>query len=443
VALALILGRSRTGSVRIGRGADTGRRGTLRRMVAPGPSARIAGPRPRGELGQASVEHVAVVSLVAIVLAAAVVVSNGFGGTGIVNGVHSGIRRALCVASGDGCAAFHVRRPCVVGADRDERSQGLSLGFWRLGADRSLAVERRSDGSVVVTAYDDVEGGVGASIGVRFGPGRSSSGDDEEDELSVDASAGVEGRLRGGWGRTWEFPDGSTAQAFLKRWAARRSVRPPDVERVRIAANATMTGEVSGPLGIATGKADALRGFQGEGTRDRRTGRTTVSLAISGAASADLAGPLGLKLGGSVALERSATLVTDGDLRPRELVLMGSLADRHGSRRRDVQLRVDLTRPQVAAGLSGILRDLVSTDVGRARATAVALGRWAAEEGWIDQREFATETDTDGYDDEIALGAKLGVRDTRTRSSERLVDARSRPPGGLWEDRTDCLPPRS
>lgn len=424
-------------------------------MVAPDPSVRpsSAGPpgpagrrrRPRGERGQASVEHVAVVSLVAIVLAAAVVVSTGFGGAGIVNGVHSGIRRAICVASGDSCADFHVRKPCAVTAEKDETSKGLSLGFWRLGADRSLAVERRSDDTVAVTAYDDVEGGVGASVGLRFGLGRSSSGDDDEDgnPLAVDASAGVEGRLRGGWGRTWEFPDEASAQAFLRRWAARRSVRPPDVERVRIAANASMTGEISGPLNIATASASVLRGFEGEGTRDRRTGRTTVSLAISRAASADLAGPLGLKLGGSVELERTATLVTDGALRPRELVLQGSVADRKGSRRRDVQLRVDLTRPQVAAGISGVLRGLVSADVGRARSTAVALGRWAADEGWIDQREYATESDPEGFDGEIALGLKLGVRDTRTHSAERLVDARSRPPGGLWEDRTDCLPPRS
>jgi Flp pilus assembly pilin Flp len=392
------------------------------------------GRRGRDERGQASVEHAAVVALVLVVLTAAAGVAGGMDGAGIVNAVHSGVRRALCVAGGDDCAAFHVQEPCAVAREEDVRSQGLSFGIWRIGVDRSVAVERRSDGSVVVTAYDDVEGGVGTSAGLRFGIGRSSGGDGDG---GVSATIGAEGRLRGGWGRSWELRSPAEARELVRRLAAKDPVRAPDVDRVRLGAGISGSGELHGPGVDVTGSV--LQGLRGEGTRDRRTGRTTVSLAVSRAAAGDLAGPLGLRLGGDVELEPSATLVTDRDLRPRELRLVGTLVTRDGARRRDVQVRVDLTRAEVGQGVAGILRGLASADAGRARSAAVALGRWAADEGWVDQREYGAASTTEGLDVELALGAGLGIRDQDTHRTERLLSARTRPPGGLWEDRTDCV----
>lgn len=396
--------------------------------------------RPRAdERGQASVEHAAITAVVLVVLTAAVAVAAGANGAGVVNAVHSGIRRALCVAGGDDCAAFHVQPPCAVARDEDATSKGLSLGIWRVGKDRSLTVERRSDGSVLVTVYDDLEGGVGTSAGLRFGIGRSSSGDDGDDG-PLTGSVSSEGRLRAGWGRSWEFPDGPTAQAFLRRWAAKAPVREPDVDRVRLGGSVGGSAEASldGPVEIDA-SGSLLQGLRGEGTRDRRTGSITVSMAVSRAVAGDLAGPLGLRLGGAVELEPSATIVTDGRLRPRELRLVGSLTTARGGRRRDVQLRVDLTRPEVAQGLGGVLGELRLRDVDRARAAAIRLGRWAADEGWIDQREYGVGRTTEGPDLEIALGLKLGFHAQATTAAERLLSARTKPPGGLWEERTDCV----
>lgn len=400
----------------------------------------VAGPHdgpervPGGERGQASVEHAAVVVLVLVVLTAAVAVASGLNGAGVVNAVHSGVRRALCVAGGDDCADFHVQQPCTRSVDEDVSTKGVSLGIWRVGADRALTVERRSDGTVVVTAYDDVEGGAGTSAGLRFGIGRSS----DDDEGGVEATVGVEGRLRGGWGRSWQLPDEPTAREFLRRWAAGDPVRAPDVDRVRLGAGVGLSGALSGPLGIE-GEGDLLRGLTGEGTRDRRTGRTTFGLAVPSSVAGDLAGPLGLKLGGDVALEPSLTVVADARLRPRELRLVGTLTDRDGSRRRDVQVRVDLTRPEIGQGLRNVVQGLGFRDVARTRAAAADLGRWAADEGWVDQREYAVERETSGPDVELALGARLGFRDRDTHRSERLLRARTKPPGGVWEDRTDCV----
>lgn len=395
----------------------------------PGPRR----PRP-GERGQASVEHAAVVALVLVVLTSAFAVAAEVRGEGVVNAVNSGIRRALCVAGGDDCADFHVQRPCTVALDEEGTSKGLSIGIWRIGKDRTVAVERRSDGTVVVTAYDDLEGGVGASAGLRFGIGRSSSGD----EGGVSASVGAEGRLRGGWGRSWELPGPVAARGLVRRLADGKDVRAPDVDRIRVGATAGGSGELAGPLGVRA-SGSVLQGLSGEGTRDRRTGETTVSLALTRAVAGDLAGPLGLRLGGSLELEPSATLVTDRRLRPRELRLVGRVVTRDGAGRRDVQVRVDLTRPEIGLGLDTILDGLILREARQARAGAVALGRWAADEGWIDEREYRTASTTEGTDIELALGLKLGLRDQETGRTERLVSARTSPPGGLREDRTDCV----
>jgi hypothetical protein len=406
------------------------------------------------------VEHAAIVALVAVVLAGAVAAAGAFSGVGIVNAVHSGIRRALCVAGGEDCAPFHVMQPCATARDEDTHVTGVSIGFWRLGSGRSVGVERRSDGSVAVTVYDDVEGGVGASVGVRFGIGRVAKGDEGlvdaiAGRLELEASAGVEARLRGGWGRTWEFDDGPAAEAFLGRLraleearrtggdvpAARRALRAPDVERVRVGVDGTVTGEVSGPLGLSAGTSAAL-GLHGVGTRDRRTGAVTVGLVLPASVAGELAAPLGVGLGRGLRVEPSATLTFDRELRPRELRVVGQLTAGDGARRRDVQLRVDLTRPEAARGVAALTAGLRGGDLRAARDAATTLGRWAAAEGWVDQREYRTASETEGIDTELALGVKLGVRDQDGHSTERLLAARTRPPGGLWEGRTDCFAAR-
>lgn len=396
-------------------------------------------PRPRGgERGQASVEHAALVAVVALVLAGAVAVAAGVRGEGVVNAVNSGIRRAICVAGGDSCADFHVQRPCAVAVDEEGTSKGVALGIWRVGKDHSVAVERRSDGTVRVTEYDDVEGGVGLSAGVRFGHGRSTTGDDGDERGGVSATGSVEARLRGGWGRSWELADPAAARELVRRLRAKESVRDPDVDRVRIGVGGGGSAEVSAPLGIE-GSGSTFQRLSGEGTRDRRTGALAMSLAVSRTVAGDLAGPLGLKLGGALELEPSATFVTDGRRRVRELRLVGSLTTRDGTRRRDVQVRIDLTRPELRRAMAGVLGGLTGGDLGRTRAAAVALGRWAADEGWVDEREYRATSTTDGKDLEVALGVKLGWRDQDVARTERLVAAHTSPPGGLREDRTDCL----
>lgn len=431
-------------------------RRSCRVPIGTGRERSDPGSRERGDrsAGQASVEHAAIVLVVLVVLSGGVAVA---GGAPIVNAVHSGLRRAICVAGGDGCAAFHEQRPCLVARDDRRQSSGASFLVFRIGGSEGLVVERRSDGSVVVTAYRDAEGGVGLSIGVRFGLGRTTERDDGlvaadgGGRAAVEASAGVEARLRGGWGRSWELPDQAAAEGFLRRYVAERraalpvrgeawdgkGVGPPDVERVQLGADGTVTGEVSGPLGLE-GTASAMVGLRGEGARDRRTGRTTVSVVVPGSIAGALAGPLGLELGGGLRVEPSLTLVLDREMRPRELRLLGRAAT-GAAREREVQLRLDLTRPELGRDLRALLGGLGDGDAATAVGAALRLGRWAATEGWVDEREYRTETHGSGREGELALGLRLGFHEREQRSRSTLVAARSRPPGGIWESRDDCL----
>ncbi|MGX6447231.1 hypothetical protein ACVU7I_04085 [Patulibacter sp. S7RM1-6] len=411
--------------------------------------------RGDGQSGQASVEHVALVVVIALVLVVAGAVA---GAPSIVNAVHSGVRRAICVAGGDTCAPFHVAQPCTVARRQDLHDTGVSVLLVRIGGSETLVVERRSDGSVAVTAYLDNEVGLGGSIGGRLSLGRRAKGDrelagEEGGGIGLDVSAGVEGRLRGGVGQTWVFPSATAAEGLIRRLRdaygkgrgdrarARREAPPPDVERVRIGVDGSVTGEVSGPLKLDL-SATGFAGVHGEGARDRRTGETTITVALPGSVAGALAGPLRLRADGAVRVDPSATVILGRDGRARELRLAGRLTTRDGTRARELALRVDLTRPTVREEVEGMVGGLTRGRPGEAVAAARRLGRWAVDDGWIDEREYRTAEVTSGVDSELGLGLKLGLKDQEIRSTARLVGARSRPPGGLWESRTDCLAAR-
>src|SRR3954465_156586 len=94
--------------------------------------------------GQASVDYVALVALVALVLGAgaAVVIATGIG-----ESVVAAMRRALCVATGGSCGT----RPCVVTSRRGGVSGDHDLGVARVGTEETLLREERADGTVALT----------------------------------------------------------------------------------------------------------------------------------------------------------------------------------------------------------------------------------------------------------------------------------------------------
>src|SRR3954469_8122891 len=97
-----------------------------------------------GERGQATLEYVGLVALVAVVLGLGTVSATG-DGEAIAATVGRGMRRALCVVRAGECDL--ERRPCVVGTHGVEDDGSVDLWLVRVGSDEVVLREDRSDGS--------------------------------------------------------------------------------------------------------------------------------------------------------------------------------------------------------------------------------------------------------------------------------------------------------
>jgi hypothetical protein len=177
--------------------------------------------RARRTDGQASVEWLALVALVATL----------FGlGAALAHAGHVGrqvtreMARALCrVGQGD-CERDH--EPCVTAAQDGRHSGVVNLVILRLGSGSQALIEQRSDGSVAVTSTTTwtlgLEGGLGADGKVKVG--------------GIDLSAGGEVQAsvlaRHDGGRTWLVPSWAAAEDLLDRLSlgGGGTPRPPDFE---------------------------------------------------------------------------------------------------------------------------------------------------------------------------------------------------------------------
>ncbi|MBF6620178.1 MAG: hypothetical protein ITG02_08090 [Patulibacter sp.] len=406
---------------------------------------RPAAPRATAS-GQASVEHAALVALLVVVLGGATAAAGGLG-AGVVNAVHSGVRRAICVAGGDRCAAFHDERPCVVRRDERRQATALTVAFVRVGARVGVVREQWSDGRTVVTVLDDVDAGATLGLGAEVELGGA----------ALRLSASASGTVLGGWGRSWTFDRPEDADRLLERLlddgggpgalsGLRRGVDElvgggglpaPDDEGIRLGRERSGEVAVKG-LGIEVG-AGLFEGITGEALRDRRAGQVTVALALEPGVVGRLTGPMNLELGGRLGGDARVAVTLDRDGRPRELRLLGALRVGEGGRREQAELRVDLTRPQIADALRSVLGAVRSGSPGRAVSAATTLGRWAATEGAIERRTYRVAEHRDAGGRSLALGAKLGYETEDASSEWRLERAATKPPGGIWEQRIDCV----
>ncbi len=400
-----------------------------------------------GDGGQAGVEHVAVVALVGLVLGGATFAAGGVSGAGIVNAVHSGIRRALCVAGGDRCAAFHDERPCLVRRDEQRQAKALTVAFVRVGARVGVVREQWSDGRTTVTVHDDFDAGATLGVGAELALGG---------RQAIELSASATGAVRGGWGRSWTFARPEDADDMVRRLLdghgapdALQGVErgfdellgeglpAPDAEAVRLGR------ERSGRAAVHAPGVDLDAGFfeqlEGEALLDHRSDRLTVALALAPDVLGRLTGPMDLELGGRIAGDARVAVILDRDLRPLELRLSGALRVAEGTRREQAELRVDLTRPQVGAALRGMLGAVRDGAPGRAVREAAELGRWAAAEGAIERRTYRVAGRDETRGGSLAIGAKLGYETTDAASEWRLERAATKPPGGIWEQRVNCV----
>jgi hypothetical protein len=147
-------------------------------------------------------------------------------------------------------------------------------------------------------------------------------------------------------------------------------------------------------------------------TLDRHRRPTELSFSAGGALAAGAALPPGLAraLGSATAASMST-----------------------GGRRWELAARLDLRDPAVAAAWARVRHDPGSGDGIR------ALGAMIRDRAYLDVRTYRTSGSYDGAAAGLSGGLRIGGEYDHTIDRSRLLAASSRPPGGLWEPRLDCV----
>jgi hypothetical protein len=428
--------------------------------------SRTDRPPRSGQAGQASLEYAGVLAVVAAVL---VVTASLTGGGAILNGVVRGLERALCRVTGGDCLATELAA-CTVRSRETGGKLGVKLTFVKLGGSLSLLREELSDGTVDVTLIDGSGAGptvgLGASGGVRLG----------DDRLGGGAIAGAELLVRLGRRRVWHRPDAASADRLVKdirqHVAANvgervvpivgRPVRDlvhavgfdgdtlpdPDVSGI----SAGLEGVVEAGLGGVATVKQGLNASLG-GTRDRTSGRRTLVLSLEKEVAAMLGNAAG-GMGLSASAGPTITLTYDRRGDPIELavVVAGTrrgnlelnlppLDVKHSKGERvEVTSRLDLEREANRAVYERLLDALAPSGAGALPGAVAALADRVKTASRRDVVRYATAATSAGAEAEVAVGARLGGAAELSRTTSELRDAWTRPAGGAWEQRTECLP---
>jgi hypothetical protein len=407
--------------------------------------------RAGGDRGQASLEWLAVVALVATLLGLGAALAQA---SFIGRRVTREMARAICLVGDGDCR--RDQEPCVVGSDSDRRSWSASVAIVKVGSDRLALIEQRSDGTYAVTIEKARKGGLSSTIGKRVEVHLGGV------DISVggDVTAALLARLGGG--RTWIVGSAAEARALVAQGGGGRA---PDV----VYDDGTWLGSAGATLGLdgsAAGSltvADAGVTFdQRWGTStDRRTGHHTIYFDASWAAEGKaLGGVLGVARAGDAELY---AVETDGAGRPLDLRvtavgtyagsrdlpsavqpvagLLAAAAPAAGTRRFEVTAHLDLTDPRNLAAARGLLAAMGRKE-GRA-APAQELRRRIDQQGTIEARVLDEEVVAEG-DHALSLSegaATAGFETQGERRVRRLLAATSRGLDGQWLTRTDCVAP--
>lgn len=396
--------------------------------------------------GQATVDYVALVAVLAALLTAALALAGG-AAPGVVNAVAGQIRHALCIVAGGPCPD-PSSRPCTVASRRDARHLAVNLLLVRIDRDRHVLREELSDRTVRLTvARSD---GLGAEAGVGARATATSGG--RSVGAAADLRAGAQAVF--GRGRVYVARDRREADALMR--AIRSGEEPPVPARETFyEGGARGLGTLGIGSSLAGGALRALSGTMLGARRDARSGDVTLTLNAGGsgwgAVTVALGGPVGTA-------ERATTLGLTLDRRGRATELSLSAAGALGAgvalppglsrafgnvtvlnaagggRRWELAARLDLRDPLVAAAWRRFRGD-------PADAEAIGLlGAAVRDRSHLDVRAYRTRSISSGAAAGIAGGVQVGGELDRTIERSRLLAARSRPAGGLWEQRFDCLP---
>lgn len=398
------------------------------------------------ERGQASIEWLGAVALVALVLGG---IGLATGGTAIGAAVVRQIDHALCLVRGGVCDLD--RRPCVREANALEDGMGITVGFVRIGGSTLTLREYLSDGTVLVTVLDEYAGGVqvGGGLDVSAAAARVLAGGAAR--ISLIASLGG--------GRTYAFSKDEAQNALA--WLDQHGEPPQG----RLVSEISETGhelglEASAKLRDGTSFELELRARGSEGYHvDPATGRRTHVVRREGAAQALIALPdeLASASGGGASEERlSVTTAADGTplelsvVRTREVNRTYALPDvvqpiaeelsdgAEGHRRWVVEQRLDLTDPGNLAAARELLRALDGPVPYLVRATDELRAR-LADAGVTEARVYDVAREDGSVSGEGSAGTvQIGAGGVYKLERAMLTDARLKGPDGIWREAPAC-----
>lgn len=400
------------------------------------------------EHGQASLEWLAVVALVASLLALGAGLAQA---DGVGRRVTREMARALCLVSGGDCR--RDQEPCVEASNTDRSSWKVGVSYFRLGADRFALVERRSDGTYAVSVGHGLSAGLEAEYG--FSAKAKVAGLDVLAGGTVTAS--ILAKLEGT--RTWIVGSEAEAQAILSAGGASRS---PDLSSSKggttASAGASLGAEVEGVEDAEVKAAEGAVTFDQEAgaITDHRTGRRTIYVDAQASGSASLLGGV-LGAAASDAVETySVELAPDG----RPLVLQITATGAYGTSRDlpsvvqpvvgrlgapgadqyEVTATLDLSDPTARDAASALI-DGISHHRGRAEPSA-ELRRLIASTGTVEARILDTKKDSDEQGIDVTSGTHVvNINHAIEHREQRLLAAASRGLDGQWIAREDCVRP--
>jgi hypothetical protein len=374
----------------------------------------------RSTAGQAAVEYLAAVALVAALLAAA---GAAVGAPGIAARVVHGIRHGICIVAGDVCtpaeAAAAGLSPCIVKAATRGREGEVSIEFFRAGEGTAYTVSQDSEGRITVVKRHLDQAGV--QTGVELGLG----------VFSVGADAGAS--LRVASAKAWEFPDLQRARPFILGLPKSADKPSPYLVWRSYEGGPVADAEIGASVvgHTLTGMATALDGAAG--ARIGRGGEVTVYFK----GQLQRPGPSGDLVwgaGGNAGNVLGELTLVHGD--PRSIAFTRVQASDGGKRVVETTERLDLRDPANRAAAAQVLRLKPPWPP----AAAAALFRRMAQAGTVERATYTVHDHSKSFDLGFKLGVEAALKATLTRTERYLQAASAWTQGSAERERFDCQP---